>query len=284
MKLVKIVLPVGLLALASVAANAQSIPALPDLDSENPGDLVLGFSSSAVSKDLLFDVGPASDYYTAQTAATLGATGFTAPLTGGMTYTVVAYSPTDLATEFGSSASSSTTYWTVVGGNGSDGGPLGTTPNSNLWVSAPSTTTVLSETALNQGGLSNKIDVGLTNAMFGGGNAAAPGSFASNDAYVPGTKVFSQDLTGGNNFNYYSGSVVGNTGSSSSSINLYELQPTSSGTAPGVELGTFTLTSSGLTFTAIPEPSTYAAVLGVLTLGFVLLRRRSKAATLNAIG
>jgi len=44
-------------------------------------------------------------------------------------------------------------------------------------------------------------------------------------------------------------------------------------------LGTFSLSNSGvLSFTAaIPEPSTYAAILGVATLGFAALRRRKQA-------
>ncbi len=287
MNVAKLILPVGLLALASVAANAQSIPALSDLNSENPGDLILGFSNAGASKDLLVDVGPASDYYTAQTAVQLGATGFTAPLTGGTTYTVTAYNPTDLASVYGTNANSTSTFWSVVGGNGNDGGPLGTTPNSNLWVSAPLTSTVMRETVTNQQGLSNKLDT-ITNGLAGGGNAASPGSFASNDAYTPGTKAFTLALTGGNNFGYFSGGqVVGNTGGSSSSLNLFELQPTGLGTAAGVDLGTFTLTSGGLTFTAftaIPEPSIYAAVLGVLTLGFVLIRRQSKSSGFSEIG
>jgi hypothetical protein len=41
------------------------------------------------------------------------------------------------------------------------------------------------------------------------------------------------------------------------------------------DIGTFSLSSSGeLTFTAIPEPSTYAAILGALTLGVAAYRRR----------
>jgi hypothetical protein len=44
------------------------------------------------------------------------------------------------------------------------------------------------------------------------------------------------------------------------------------------DIGTFSLSSGGeLTFTAVPEPSTYAAILGALTLGVVALRRRRAA-------
>jgi hypothetical protein len=49
-------------------------------------------------------------------------------------------------------------------------------------------------------------------------------------------------------------------------------------------IGTLNLSSTGqLTFTAaIPEPSTYAALLGIATLGFVAIRRRKQAAQLVA--
>ena len=119
MKIVKLILPLGLLALASAAVHAQSIPALPNLGDENDGDLILGFSNASASSDLLVDVGPASNYYTAATAAQLGATGFTAPLTAGTSYTVSAYNAADLSTALGAgNAVSSSTNWTVFGGNG----------------------------------------------------------------------------------------------------------------------------------------------------------------------
>jgi hypothetical protein len=82
-----------------------------------------------------------------------------------------------------------------------------------------------------------------------------------------------------------------------SSINLYLLNSTVAA-VPGTKakpgtpqgdlastlLGTFNLSNSGqLTFTAaIPEPSTYAALLGIATLGFVAIRRRKQAAQLVA--
>jgi len=76
--------------------------------------------------------------------------------------------------------------------------------------------------------------------------------------------------------------------SGASSIELYLLNSTvagksgKGGTPQGpldqiIDLGTFTLSGTGdLSFTAaaIPEPSTYAMILGVAALGFVMLRRR----------
>ena len=106
----------------------------------------------------------------------------------------------------------------------------------------------------------------------------------SPDSYIPGTKSFTLALTSGNNFGHYAGGPTDATTAATSSLILYELQPTVSGTAAAVDLGTFTLSSTGLTFSAIPEPSAYAAVLGALTLGFVMIRRRTRAAAFNMIG
>jgi len=81
------------------------------------------------------------------------------------------------------------------------------------------------------------------------------------------------------------------TGSGSSQ--LWLLTSTAAGTGTGfhkanegaingaTDLGTFALSSGGeltfTAFTAIPEPSTYAAILGALTIGFVAIRRRRAA-------
>jgi hypothetical protein len=69
-------------------------------------------------------------------------------------------------------------------------------------------------------------------------------------------------------------STVAGTGSGKGATNEGPL-------ASALELGTFNLSANGeltfTAFTAIPEPSTYAAILGALTIGFVAIRRRRAA-------
>lgn len=51
-----------------------------------------------------------------------------------------------------------------------------------------------------------------------------------------------------------------------------------------VFLGTLALDTAGnLSFTVVPEPSTYAAILGVMTMGIVVIRRRRSSAQLAEI-
>lgn len=280
MKLEKLILSLGLAALASVA-QAQTIPALPSLASENDGDLVLGFTNSGASKDLLVDVGPANDYFTSATALAATGNASNGSLTAGTTYTVAAYNAADLTTALGASnAVSTSTLWTVFGGNGTTGNaPVSTTPIQTLWLSAPSTTTVVSRPTAGQQGLSQNID-GLTNTLAGAG-------MASPDAEAFSTKPFGALLTGSMNFGFNTGGATAGNTSATSSLILYELLPSSGTSGTAIDLGTLTLTSTALTFTAftaIPEPSTYAAVLGALTVGFVMIRRKMKSAAFGLIG
>ena len=71
---------------------------------------------------------------------------------------------------------------------------------------------------------------------------------------------------------------IGGTGLGFVSSDLYELLPTTSGTANAVKLGTFELFSNGTLefFSVIPEPSTYRmlALGGTLLCGLMILRRR----------
>jgi hypothetical protein len=59
---------------------------------------------------------------------------------------------------------------------------------------------------------------------------------------------------------------------------LYELVPGTNG-SPSTYLGTLAIWTNGnVTFSTIPEPSTYAAIIGALVLGFVIVRRRQMVA------
>jgi hypothetical protein len=278
---IKVIIPSLALAMAAMAsvAHAQTINGPTNLNTATDGDLILGFVNSASppsAGDLDVDIGSASQY-----------TGLTAG-----TYTVAAFNAADLTSTYGANAFSSTTNWTVFGGNGLAGGP-GSTPTSTIWATSVNSTALQAKTATALGATSGAFDTFLNSGVNGFGNGGGftlnGSAYASNDSGSSPTGSagggLAQLATTSLNFSYFSSSVFKPT-AGTSTLTLYQLLPTSSGTAPGVDLGVFTLSSSGLTFTAftaIPEPATYAAILGLLTIGFVVVRRRFQAAGLSAI-
>ena len=276
MKLLHAVLSGGLIALASVAVHAQTI-SVGGWGTQAPGDLVLGFddsNSEPSAGDLLVNIGSSSDYLSTADGGSL---------TPGTTYTVSAYDAADLTTVYGSTeVGNGDVGWTVFGGNGSDGGPGGT-PTKTLWLSSPTSTSISRKTGSLQITASNNIDnyIASLNGAPTTGLAGADGTQDTGYASV---------VKDNGTFGYLTinseASTAGISGSGTVSLTLYQLLPTSSGTAAGVDMGTFTLSSSKLTFTpfeAIPEPSTYAAILGALTIGFVLIRRRSGTVALGSM-
>jgi hypothetical protein len=271
----------GLLALAPLALHAQSISGT-SLGSWAPGDLVLAFddpTSEPSNGNLIVDIGAASSYLTTQTAAASGdQTDLSSYLTAGQTYTVAAFKTADLTTVYGSSPTG--VKWTVVGGNGSDGGPANVTFDS-LWFSTPGSTALIAQNDTSQGGKSNAIENfeqgAINGTLHNGGLSSASANLSTSYNSLVGTL---------GNFGYQPSTTEALVSTSPTTLALYQLQATDNG-APGAfseELGIFTLSGSGLTFTAIPEPSVYAAVLGALTLGFVMIRRRSMTSSASMTG
>jgi hypothetical protein len=242
----------GLVALSLAAVGAQAV-ILPGteigglaVNGSNPGDLVLGFRNTAANSDIVFDIGQ----FTSYEGVAAG------------TYQVGGFNTTELASVFANAFTASGTQWTVFGGTGNNSLAK---PDGTVWVT--SSGTPLRSTT--QPSLSNAFDTfvntGLGATSFGG----------TSDANVlSAPKLFSQLGSAGN----YNGAYpsVESTTLGSTSLKLWELTP---GSGAGTLLGTFNLDSTGLTFTvaAIPEPSTYAAILGLATVGFVAIRRRKQA-------
>jgi hypothetical protein len=146
----------------------------------------------------------------------------------------------------------------------------GSTPS---FVGSPSAESNATYSAVGTVGVDISTQVTLHDVGSGGGavvNAAADTASYTNN--VPGTEV-SNNLQNGLNSSsqlwVLTSQIAGTSGKSG----------TNEGPFTGAfDIGTFNLSSSGeLTFTAIPEPSTYAAILGALTLGVVAIRRRRSA-------
>jgi len=225
------------------------------------GDLVLGFMSagdSAANGNVLFDLGSASSF-TGLAAGTYSVAGFNGSATAGQG--ALGFGNTTLTAN--ESVPSASTDWSVMGSL--------TSSSKQLWLSA--STTQLQQSASVQGTTASRIQsVGFSALANADGSGFDSSQTAGN--FLLGTGSWQ-------NFNV--GAIP--VSATSSTLNLYSLLPGAGGSA--TKLGFFTLTDTAgafsLTFTAIPEPSTYAAILGALTVGFVLVRRRFGASGLNVL-
>jgi hypothetical protein len=268
----KIKIAAAALALVGLAGSMHAQASL--------NDLVIGFEDTSASYNLEVDLGNATSYLSL----------------GAGTYTVGNLN-TDLTGIFGSWTGDSSLTFGIVGAQ--SGSTSGGVFKDTLWASNNGSGNYSASSSATQSTPSGKIQglYGLTGAVGSFGNLTVNDTSltdinsqtnAATGANLVGNKVTAGEVgsfasvQGANNFGIPGAAsnlfVAGNVGSGSAIASLYEIQPTNSTTPPDVvDLGYFTLSSTGaLTFTVIPEPSTYAAILGAVSIGFALLRRRSK--------
>ncbi|MDD5260538.1 MAG: PEP-CTERM sorting domain-containing protein [Methylacidiphilales bacterium] len=271
-----------LLALAGMAFTSMPAKALTYSD----GDLLLGFRAtggSSVTTDYVIDLG----VFTQFTAGGVYVTGSPVNISiGGITNgSGVA---ADLSAQYGSDWYTNTTtglLWGVAGTQKSIGN--GTSTANTLFVSAAEPSNGTQSTpwnrasTLSQGGPAGKMTTGT-----GQGGVYATGSATANDTAgtfqsTSTTNSWAYQMPGGGGttatsaYSTYSGTggagleaVVSNT-----SANVLDLYRLNTGSGPGSLLGTLTLGSNGtVAFDAVPEPSTYAMLVGGV-LALVVLRR-----------
>jgi hypothetical protein len=227
-------------------------------------DLVLGFKDSSLTTNLEIDLGSISSYANATSSFTVGNFGSL----------LNAYDP--------GFASSATLLWGVGGTDGNlNAGPDGELAKTQwitqTWGSATGTLgeqNTIAPTAVSSSGSgtaatnAGKIYTGFNSGTSVGPNAITIATSSGNS--------FNAAVGPSNTFGVYGtiNKFFSHTGTLAAA-DLYEMAPATAGQF----LGTFALDSSGiLTFNvisaAIPEPSTYAAILGVAVLGFAMLRRK----------
>jgi hypothetical protein len=233
------------LSLAAVGANAQIAAA-------TNGDLILSFTKigSTSANDLLIDLGSFTQFNAGTSIAS-----------------VSNFSVSDVTATYGSVAGLG---WSVIGATGNGNGL--SKPDGSLWLTAlakPNTGSYAQ-----QNGTSNNIDAWVQNSLPG---------FASNVSGLTANATALGQTDGFTGLALYSINGQSITSSASatgtSTFELYQSVP-----GAVTDLGTFSLNLSAgtLSFTtaavAVPEPSTYAAFLGLATLGIVLYRRRQQVA------
>jgi len=268
----------NLSALAILVATAFSSQALAGFGT-NAGDIIIGFktgSGGTFANDMDIAAGNLS------TLATYTTT------------TLIGNFNTSLTAAFGSTWNSGSTG--VVGANLLNWGAVGTdnTNNIDYFTKAWSASTVgtlggaTNTTPLS--GLSPVIGTASAKILSVGqgyqSGAATADAGAVTNAKASLNAWTNQATTGTNLFGLSGLTATSITdkmvlnsnatfgGFTASAADLYSYQGTSA-----TLLGTFSLATNGnlyFTASAIPEPSTYAAILGVATLGFAAIRRRKQ--------
>lgn len=161
---------------------------------------------------------------------------------------------------------------------------VGSNPARTTWVTQGTTapggsTAVLnasSTTAANRASKISNIYTGLN------GQPATPNSASAATVLASGGQSWSTLESASGNWGGFFGGNEQSTSLATGGFAYLDLYQVGVGTGPGTLLGTFRLSDvTGLQFlsagAAVPEPSTYAALLGAAALGFVVLRRRRQA-------
>lgn len=277
-------------------------------------DLIMGFSQDGNTSSYVLNIGQVLQYRTATGSIVLNTSALTdngdpGTITGIGSAAAI---NNDLTLVFGANwATDPTVHWGIVGTPGaSDKIAVDTNfndPANTLYASSTSTTpnsTYDRNLSASQSGPRGSIiamaNTGTNGASYRGSTVLTSGfqspvgvrelsSVAGNwEKFVDGTA--SQSLTG--SFNYFTGGTFLGTPATSTTLDLFRIQPSDAdvpggqglGTGLGQIVGAFTINTSGpnlgtITFnpTAVPEPSRALLLVGGIVSLF--MRRRRPAAT-----
>lgn len=241
-------------------------------------DLILSFATpggdTGSGYNLEVDLGPIANFVTGGSYAT-GAPVSLSQLVVADLATTTGSGSDGTGAGFGSSRfTSGNVYWSVVGAVGSGGGD-GYTKYTIFGTATAGSSAPTGSSQSTQTGPANKI-VGYAGDL-GGEDVTANSNYSAFLATTDSLSFTSQ--TAGASSAYFGEpglqSDFETAAGNGDSETLYAIKDTSG--LAGTALGNFTLSSSGLTFQAVPEPSTWASiVLGAATLiGFSRRRRRA---------
>ena len=273
---------VGVLVMSMIVAG-QSAKAAAPVVTGSAGDLILGFrdTSGTNANDLEVDLGQASQFAT-WASSSPGVT-FNLNLGGAVYGSNRGLSAADLRYVFGSGTSNSswntlsTLVWSVAG-------KTGATSTTTLFATFPTGTVVNRASGTTQNTPGGRLSTLLSSlegqpSLSGtnsGGSPEAAEIAADPTSNTNYTGAIRGNATANKDYGYFTPSTETNVVSTGfASLDLYEFAPSSTSGVPGTDLGTFNLGSDGtFTFTAeaVPEPSTYAAL--VLGAGVLLFAGR----------
>ena len=248
------------LALLAIASAALLTPAARATTiSSTYGDLIVGFYTDTApgqSVNLMVDLGAITQF------------------TNGTSFAISRLVVQDLVDVYGSTwyNRSDLTFGAVGTANGTTG-TLGF-PKNTLWVTQPSGATYTPGTSSAQGLARAAIDPMYTYMTGKESTTNSAYAYAASNTDT-GSWTVQDAKTAGLSFSYFSPSIssAANPGASGEvSLQLMQLRY---GQAQATQLGTLKLTASGMSFEAVPEPTSSALV--ALGIGMVAMFRRKKA-------
>ena len=266
--------------IAAICMTTLAVSSYAGTVSASDGDILLGFRATGGTGSTLnleVDLGSYTNFN---------------GLVAGTTFALPQLSPLDLSGAYGSTwFQRSDLLWSVATSSANtvaglpDNTFFETSVDSSLSNSGGGSTVFKRQTSTAQFSVAQNID-GFVSGLNGSTTTAnsssaslVPDGGNSYDANInAGTRPWNANSTSlmsftnvENNTNIPSGGFV--------QSDFYELLPTASGTANALELGYFRLFDNGtLTFTEVPEPSTYAvAALAAIFVLITAIRRRGKA-------
>jgi hypothetical protein len=260
--------------LLATAVTASSAFAQTTTDSFGLGDIMLGFSATSgtgAGKSLMVNLGAFQQFDNAN----------------GSTINFSSSIVTDLTATFGAWESTGLVRWSLIGTTGATTGIDGLSRRT-IFTTAPGGSTAPAAT-VDATQASDVTDVTSMTTLYNGATVTANSSVS----------VVVDNSNAGSYFARVNNSPTVRFGTSnqtiangtSSVLDFYAVVPTNAVSLGGEAidgidhvytagtnlLGSFDLNSSGLSFTAasaIPEPSTYAALVGAAALGLAAYRRR----------
>lgn len=277
-KLRVLALAAGSLAISAFSANA----ALVDYDA---GDLVLSFYTTGgigSTTNVSVSLGDAATSFRGNldgTGVLTGSTYFTA--NGNGTYTFNTSLATALSNAFGSSWSSRTDlYWGIVGNktNSASASAVGGDPRRTVYVSQGASDAAYSGlSAAEVAGVATNLQsfLGAFDAMNADSSTTLVATYDESTAnsyeswQANGTRLADWDAFSASN------ATIGTTLATDRLLSITNGASPTGVVGTGSSIGTFSLSSTGtLTYSAVPEPSTYAllALAGVVV--FFAIRRR----------
>ncbi|HTQ30966.1 MAG TPA: PEP-CTERM sorting domain-containing protein [Opitutaceae bacterium] len=270
----------ALLAMAGLATGAKAI-------SSSFPDLVVGFQDKVAADNLTSD-------YEIDLGSMAGYVNLAPNTTINLTSTLGLNSGTNLSNIFTSSWNTSgNVTWAALATVGTSGTIVPGAAAYTDWVSqfdtnytgpinpwqppGPALYTVSIATSVKTG------REGKIAALYSGVSGATATGLGAHEISISNTDANSYSIYANSSTNQFSSTLDSGTGLNSalgtySVIDLYEYNPNIVKSRPGVYLGSLELNVNDgslfyTNFVPVPEPSSYAAVLGAAALGFVMLRR-----------